>query len=389
MRIDAPIAVALILLPLLLFGYAYLLYPLLLRLFSRPGRPGTATAAGGDWPSITIAVPAFNEERNIRATIESLLALDYPADRRQIVIMSDASTDQTDAIIGEFADRGVELVRMPHRMGKGQMENFAAERFRGEIIVNTDATIRIPPDALKPLIQVFQDQGIGCASGRDVSVASLATESNQAESGYVGFEMWLRDLETHAGGIIGASGCFYAIRRPLVRHDFPAELSRDFAAPLHTRLAGLRTVSVPGAICLVPRTRSLRAEYRRKVRTMARGLRTLFAYAELLNPFRHGVFAWKLLSHKLARWLVFLLLPLIPIGVWLLHPTAGMGLLLLAGIALSGGAAVLALRWPEERTMPRLLAYPGFVVLTCVAGLQSWFRALRGRNDAIWEPTRR
>ena len=91
---------------------------------------------------------------------------------------------------------------------------------RGEIVVNTDATIRIPPGSLKPLIRVFQDPTIGVASGRDVSVAVADQEDNAAESGYVGYEMGLRDLETRVGTIVGASGCFYAIRRKLVQPLF-------------------------------------------------------------------------------------------------------------------------------------------------------------------------
>ena len=386
--IQRLVALVLILLPVVLLVYAYLLYPLLLKLISS-GKKGTAPSDPAQWPFITIAMPAYNEEKSIAATIESLLALDYPAERRQIVVMSDASSDRTDEIVQSFAARGVELVRMPQRTGKGQMENLAAHRFKGEIVVNTDATIRIPPEALKPLIRVFQDPSLGCASGRDISVGRLEAESNRGESGYVGFEMWLRGLETQAGGIIGASGCYYAIRRPLVNESFPAELSRDFSAPLHTRLNGLRTVSVDEAVCLVPRARSLKAEYRRKVRTMARGLRTLFAFRTLLNPFRYGRFAWMLFSHKLARWLVFLFLPLMIPGLLLLSPTLPMALFVTAGVLAGGLSAVIAWRWPEGKPMPRLLALPAFAMLTCVAAFQSWMRALSGRNDAIWEPTRR
>jgi cellulose synthase/poly-beta-1,6-N-acetylglucosamine synthase-like glycosyltransferase len=382
------VALVLVLLPVALLVYAYLLYPLLLKLISG-GRDALPSNDPSSWPFITIAMPAYNEEKSIAATIESLLALDYPADRRQIVVMSDASSDRTDEIVNAYADRGVELVRMPQRTGKGQMENLAAHRFKGEIVVNTDATIRIPADALKPLIRVFQDPTLGCASGRDISVGRLEAESNRGESGYVGFEMWLRGLETQAGGIIGASGCYYAIRRPLVNESFPAELSRDFSAPLHTRLNGLRTVSVEDAVCLVPRARSLKAEYRRKVRTMARGLRTLFAFRRLLNPFRYGRFAWMLFSHKLARWLVFLFLPLMIPGLLLLSPTWPMAALVGAGLLTGSLSALLAWRWPEGKAMPRLLSLPAFAMLTCVAAFQSWMRALSGRNDAIWEPTRR
>lgn len=382
------VGLVLVLLPVVLLLYAYLLYPLLLKLVSG-GAGRLPSSDPATWPMITIAMPAYNEEKSIAATIDSLLALDYPADRRQIVVMSDASSDRTDEIVKSYADRGVELVRMPQRTGKGQMENLAAHRFTGEIVVNTDATIRIPPEALKPLIRVFQDQTLGCASGRDISVGRLEAESVRGESGYVGFEMWLRGLETQAGGIIGASGCYYAIRRPLVNESFPAELSRDFSAPLHTRLNGLRTVSVEDAVCLVPRARSLKAEYRRKVRTMARGLRTLFAFKRLLNPLSYGRFAWMLFSHKLARWLVFLFLPLMIPGLLLLSPTLPMAVFVAGGLLIGAVCAAVAWRWPEGKPMPRLLSLPAFAMLTCVAAFQSWMRALSGRNDAIWEPTRR
>lgn len=382
------LGLVLTLLPVLLLVYAYGLYPLILRAIAPAGN-ARKEQDPAQWPSITIAMPAYNEEKSIATTIESLLALEYPADRRQIVVMSDASSDRTDEIVQSYADRGVELVRMPQRTGKGQMENLAAHRFKGEIVVNTDATIRIPPDALKPLIRVFADPTLGCASGRDISVGRLDDKANQGESGYVGFEMWLRGLETRAGGIIGASGCYYAIRRPLVNESFPAELSRDFSAPLHTRLNGLRTVSVEDAVCLVPRARSLKAEYRRKVRTMARGLRTLFAFKRLLNPLSYGRFAWMLFSHKLARWLVFLFLPLMIPGLLLLSPTLPMALLVGTGLLTSALSALIAWRWPEGKPMPRLLSLPAFATLTCVAAFQSWMRAFSGRNDAIWEPTRR
>jgi hypothetical protein len=133
--------------------------------------------------------------------------------------------------------------------------------------------------------------------------------------------MGIRALETRLGGISGASGCFYAIRRDLVDTTFPEELSRDFASPLRARQLGYRTVSVDEALCTVPRARSLQAEYKRKIRTMLRGLNTLWFLRSLLNPLRYGRFAWMLASHKFARWLGFLALPLAPIGLATLAPT--------------------------------------------------------------------
>ena len=197
--------VVLVLLPGLLFGYAYLAYPVLLKLVgsARPVRPVPGDPE--EWPFVTIVLPAYNEEHAIRRTIDSLLALDYPADRRQILVLSDASTDGTDNAVREYAARGVELFRLPSRSGKTAAENAALPLVRGEIVVNTDATIRIVPGSLKALVRVFEDPTVGVASGRDLSVGDVSHEGNRAESGYVGYEMWIRALETRVGSSVGAS----------------------------------------------------------------------------------------------------------------------------------------------------------------------------------------
>jgi cellulose synthase/poly-beta-1,6-N-acetylglucosamine synthase-like glycosyltransferase len=383
------LACILIAIPLVFFGYAYMAYPLLLRLFARLRPTPVQWGDPPDWPSISITIPAYNEERAIRRTVESLLALDYPADRRQILIVSDASSDATDAIVREYADRGVELLRLPERSGKTAGENAAVPLLRGEIVVNTDATIRILPDSLKPLIRVFQDPTIGAASGRDVSVGDITAERSAGESGYVDYEMRVRSLETRVGSIIGASGCFYAIRRSIVDARFPVALSRDFASPLRARKLGYRTVSVDEAICLVARTTSLEKEFTRKVRTMARGLETLWYMRGLLNPIRYGSFAWMLWSHKLCRWLVHLTLPLALVGLSLLSPASPVATALLVASAVVLAVGLFALAWPRGRKAPRPVAIAGFFVAVNLAGLLAWIKALRGEQNPIWEPTRR
>ena len=383
------IGFVLVLAPVVLFLYAYIGYPLLLRLVARFRTRRTIPAAIGELPTISITIPCYNEERSIADTLDRILAVDYPADRRQILIVSDASTDRTDEIVRSYADRGVELLRMPRRTGKTAAENAAARLLRGDIVINMDATIGLRPDSIQRLVRAFQDPTIGVASGRDVSVAVAEQEDNAAESGYVGYEMALRDLETTVGTIVGASGCFYAIRRELVQPLFPAALSRDFAAPLIAHEAGYRSVSVSDALCLVPRTKSLEAEYRRKIRTMARGLDTLEHKAHLLNPFRHGVFAWMLISHKLCRWLVFLLLPGLPIGLALLVndvPLADWALVLVCvGVAVG----LFGWKWPFTRKPPGLVRFAGFGLASCVAGFIAWIKLFRNERNPIWEPTRR
>jgi cellulose synthase/poly-beta-1,6-N-acetylglucosamine synthase-like glycosyltransferase len=369
--------------------YAYGLYPLLLKVLSLVRSRPIATGETDPWPSITITIPAFNEETTIGATLDRILAADYPADRRQILVVSDASTDRTDEIVRGYADRGVELLRMPQRGGKTAAENAARAHLKGEIVVNTDASVRIHPEALKPLVRCFSDPTVGVASGRDVSVARSDADLNLGESGYVGYEMWVRDLETRVGSIVGASGCFYAIRRALHMSLVPEALSRDFAAALIAREHGYRAVSVNEAICYVPRSRSLRREYQRKVRTMTRGLETLWFKRHLLNPLSHGLFAWMLASHKLVRWLAPWGLVLATTGALVLATMNEFILLAFTGLAALFALALVGWRWPEERRAPALVAVPAYVVSGTVAALRAWIKALRGELNPIWEPTRR
>jgi len=375
---------------LVLALYTYVLYPGILKVLARMRRPAPPEKTeDGEWPFVSISVPMYNEEAQAQGLIESLLAIDYPADRRQILVISDASSDRTDEIVRGYADRGVELLRMPDRGGKNKAENAAAEHLRGEIVVNTDASIRIRRDALKPLVAAFRDPTVGCASGRDVSVGADEQSGNAGEGGYVGYEMWIRGLETQVGGIIGASGCFYAIRPELHRLPLPESLSRDFAAALHTHEHGFRAVSVPEAVCLVPRAPALRKEYRRKVRTITRGMETLWHKRALMNPVRHGVFAWKLVSHKVCRWALpwaalvafGALGVLAPSHVW-------------AGFAFGGGLALLVLAavgWAlaERPRVPKLFSIPAYLVVGNLSAVHASLRALRGSGDALWEPTRR
>jgi cellulose synthase/poly-beta-1,6-N-acetylglucosamine synthase-like glycosyltransferase len=382
-------ALALVASPIVTFVYAYLAYPGLLRLIAAARPQPEPLGDPETWPLVTITLPVYNEEHRLRRKLDELLQLDYPADRRHILVISDASTDGTDDIARQYSDRGVELLRLSQRGGKSAAENAAGAALRGEIVVNSDATVQVPPHAFKPLIRAFQDPTVGVASGRDVSVSAAKDDANGGEKGYVGYEMWVRALETRADSIVGASGCFYGIRREIYDSAFPAELSRDFASALMARENGYRAVSVDEAICYVPRTKSLDSEFKRKIRTMARGLETMWFKRHLMNPFRHGFFAFALLSHKLARWLVYATLPFAVMGLALLAPSSLLAAALLSVTIVTTLVGLLPLWWPSDRTVPRPLALLGFIVASNIAGIVAWLKVLRREHTAFWEPTRR
>ena len=380
------IAVVLIALPIVIGVYAYVAYPLLLRLLARRPPPSAPFSRP---PLVSIVICAYNEQAQIRGAIEALLNQDYPEDRRQILILSDASSDATDDIVREYETRGVELVRMPTRGGKTAAENAAVGHIRGEIVVNTDASIRLHQHAVRLMVEAMADPTVGVATARNVSVAKGA-DINLAEARYTGYEMGIRSLETKAGGIIGASGAGYAIRTALHHHRVRDDLSRDFSSALTARRHGMRAVLVDDAICFVPRALSLKREYRRKVRTISRGMETLYYNRDLINPLTNGLFGWKLISHKLARWAMPVsTLPAI-VGLAMFAPAHVWSRVLLGVAVLFAGLAFLGANWPERRPVPRWLPAAVLGALAAnLAVLHSTWRFFHGHEDHVWEPTRR
>jgi len=383
---------ALVALPIVLGGFAFVAYPAIVWLWSRL-RPAytlpPAPATDDEWPEISVLIVAYNEERRLRATLDHALATDYPAHKLNVLVVSDCSSDGTDDLVRNYGDARVRLFRMPERSGKPAGENAAGPHLRGDIVVSIDASILIPRDSLKPLVRALLDPAVGLASGRDLSVGDEAREGNKAESDYVGMEMTLRSWETRVHSIVGASGCFYANRRHLQMVQLPPELARDFAAASVARMAGYRAVSVDDATCLVPRTPTLKAELRRKSRTMARGLATLVYLRRTMNPFRYGSYAFMMASHKLVRWMLFPSFLGWLIGPLFLVGSAPYTLVLTLGMIVGLVTARLVVTWPDDRRLPRLIAFPGYIFVSIVAGWRAWLHLLRNEKAAVWEPTQR
>ena len=387
------IALALVAVPVVLFAYAYAVYPAILHVATR-GREVEALAEPAEWPPITIVVVAYNAAHAIRRTLDHLTAIDYPPDRRQILVVSDASTDGTDEIALEYADRGVELCRVEPRGGKTAAENAAGRLVRGEVVVSTDATLIVPPHSVKPLVRHFADPSVGVVSGRGVSIThpaeASAARKTVGEARYLDYETRVRSLEARLGSIMGATGQLYAQRRELFQVPLvPTFVTRDFAAALVAHERGYRSLQENDAPCLVVRNASLRREYERKARTIVLGLDTLFQYPHLLDPMRYGRFAFMLLSHKLCRWLVYLLVPLALVALAVLAAESWLAYgALLAGLI---GAAVglVGIYWPRNRPVPAVLAAFGFIVALGAAGTAGWFRFFAAQHATTWKPTER
>jgi len=326
----------------LLMIYVLAGYPLLLRwLARRHPRPVQRRPIE---PAVTLIVVVYNGERFLEAKLQSVLALEYPSGKIEIIVASDGSTDRTEEIARRFADRGVSLLRLP-RGGKPAALNAAIPKARGEILVLTDVRQPLEPQSVARLVENFADPAVGVVSGELVIRAGASQQ--EADIGlYWRFETWMRESLSSVDSMFGATGPFYAIRRSLAV-PIPADaLLDDVYLPLAAYFQGYRLVMDSRARAYDIPT-SLDTEFRRKIRTLAGNYQILRAYPALLGP---GNRMWlHFISYKFGR----LLLP------WLLLIFAAASLGLPApwrGIALALQAALYGLALADVGiSKPRLL----------------------------------
>jgi cellulose synthase/poly-beta-1,6-N-acetylglucosamine synthase-like glycosyltransferase len=364
--------------------YVYAGYPLLLALVGRiRARP---TQRGEIEPSVTLLISAFNEADVIAEKLQNSLSLDYPADRLQIVVISDCSDDNTDAIVTGFAPQRVELLRMADRGGKTLGLNAAVPRARGDIIVFSDANAMYARDVLRKLAVNFADPAVGAVVGES-TYTKPEVESERTEGLYWQYETAIKRLESQIGSVVGGDGAIYAIRRTLYE-PMRADALSDFVNPLQIVRSGHRCVYEPLARSYESAAKDFQREFRRKVRIVNRAWRALMTMRSLLNPFRYGFFAIELISHKLLRWLV----PLLLVGVFatnlFLLGTAPIYMLaLLAQLALYALALAGYVLRRRER-MPAILSVPYYFCLVNVASALGIFEAYRGKTYATWSTAR-
>ncbi|RKX26510.1 MAG: glycosyltransferase family 2 protein, partial [Candidatus Zixiibacteriota bacterium] len=229
-------------------------------------------------PNVSLVITAYNEEARIQNKLENTLELDYPKDKLEVIVVSDASTDRTDEIVKTFADRGIKLLVMPKRHGKHHGQGRGIQHASSELVVLSDATTFLAPDAIRKIIANFADPAVGCVSGQD-RIDSGEGES-QGEGAYVRYEMMLRELESRVGSLVGVSGSFFAIRKSLC-NEWINNMSSDFYMPILTKRRGFRTVSEPLAIGTYKVLHDNRKEFTRKVRTVVHGLEVLFWFKSI------------------------------------------------------------------------------------------------------------
>jgi biofilm PGA synthesis N-glycosyltransferase PgaC len=337
-------------------------------------------------PFVSIVMVVRNEERWLERKLRNLLELDYPAERCQIVVVSDGSTDRTEAILRQHANHPrVQAVMNQLGRGKACGLNDAFEWVRGDVVLFTDARQMIEVGALRILVESFADPDVGCVSGELMLGNPHAGEAKKGMGLYWWVEKVVRELEAASGSVVGATGAIYAVRRELLPKVPAGTILDDVYIPLEVVRQGKRVVFEPRARAWDSPNLGGTVEFARKVRTLSGNYQLLHLSPWVLS-FQNPLLL-RFISHKLLRLAVpFALGAMLVASLWLTGPLYRVALILQIAFY---GLGLLALgRIVKAGVIGRAADAAGTFVLLNTAAVVAFANFVSGRK-AVWMPVTR
>lgn len=366
--------------------YSYIFYPLILLLLTIIKKK--SVFKNSYFPYVSLIIAAYNEETVIGKKIENALALDYPKDKLEVIVVSDCSTDRTNEIVKQYKDKGVILNAQQQRMGKTAGLNDTLPKAKGEIVVFSDANAMYPKNALKNITKNFADPKIGFVTGSTKYISKCGDKVVNTTGAYARMERFIKKLESALGSCVGADGAIFAIRKTLYQPLKNTDIN-DFVIPLGIVQQGYRGIMDEEIFCIEETAQDIGGEFKRQTRITNRTLRAIFENKELLNPFKFPLFSFQLISHKLIRFLVpFFLVLILALNSFLLTSGLLYQFLFFAQFIFYACAILgyLLIKLKDKHIHPFSLCYHFILINTAI--LLGWIRYLSGRSDKVWEPER-
>ena len=361
--------------------YTFLGYPLLIGQLSRLRPKMEAKPCENvEWPTVSIVVPAYNEAGRIRGRVQNLLNSDYPADKLEIIVVSDGSTDGTVSAVEGLGEHRVKIIVRPQRSGKAACLNAGVAQAVGELVVFADARQSFAHDTIRCLARHFINPQTGAVSG-SLEIAPAAGGAGAGVDAYWRLEKYLREAEARWDSCIGCTGAVYAIRRRLYQPLPEDTILDDVVIPMRIAIKGFRVLHDPAALATDPQPLEPQLERRRKRRTLAGNFQMLFRHPGWLLPWRNRLW-WQLLSHKYLRLVAPGLLAVVLLAAFALRQHPFYAAMFWAQIAFYVlaliGAATRSLKMP-------LFSWPaGFVFLNLMTVAGFWYY-LRESGKTGWE----
>ncbi len=328
------------------------------------------------WPRVSLLIPAYNEARVMARKIENSLAINYPADRIEIVVVSDGSSDQTAGIARSIG--GVHVLALEKNRGKVAALNAAVPGLHGEIIVFSDASAMLPPDSVRRLVENFADPSVGAACGRYRVVKPNEVNIGGSEDLYWKYEAFIKVHESRLASTLGAHGHLHAIRRELYPFPPAETINDDYVIPLSVLSRGFRAVYEPSADVFEEALEM--TGFGRRVRIVAGNLQQLRHLRQFLRPCQ-PLPLFFFLSHKVVRLVVpFAMLGALAANLFLLKSPAYR--MLLGAQLVFYALAALGL---TGRLRPRALRLPFYFCMVNSAAFFGLYHALTRRRGMAWK----
>jgi len=358
--------------------YTFLGYPLLVGLLARCAHRPIRKAA--ITPGVTLLIPAYNEAPVIARKIENSLALDYPPERLEIIVVTDGSDDGTVDIVASYSEQGVRLYHQSQRQGKMVAINRVMPLAGGEIIVFSDANAMIERGALRALVRNFADPSVGGVAGEKRVLGG-------GEGLYWRYESFLKRCDSALSSVMGAAGELFAVRHCLFEPPPPNALIDDFVISLRLVETGWRVIYEPEAVVTEEPSPTSAGEWRRRSRIAAGGFQSIRWLSSMLNPVR-GRVAWQYFSHRVLRWAVtpFLLPAIYGLNLLLLG-LPFYRLVLLAQTAFYT-AALLGYALTRRGMQRGPLHAVFYFCFTNAAALAGFWRYVTGTQPVTWAKAR-
>ncbi len=314
---------------------------------------------------------------------------EYPRALLDVIVVSDASTDGTNAIARSFEPEGVRLIVQERRSGKTAGLNRAIQIARGDVAVFTDANSAYPADGIRTLVDYFRDPTIGLVSGYTKYTVDDTGEVAEATNAYTTLERAIKKGESRWGCCVGADGAIFAMRRSLYRTLQDDDIN-DLVLPLSVIDQGFRCVLADDAYCTENPGENLESEFRRQSRITNRSLRAIWRRAHLLHPFRFPTFSFFLLSHKVLRFLAPVFLCASALALAALAPQSDRYLGLALAAAFTTGLLLLAAnpRLTRSATWLRPIRLLHVFVTMNLAMLHGWWKFITRRSEVTWQHDR-
>lgn len=360
-------------------GYPFALYVLSIFQNDQQHPPNTHQ------PTISVLIPAYNEQDCIRETLVNKLASNYPEGLLEVIVISDESTDKTDAIVEDIIskDSRVSLIRQSPRQGKTAAINLAVSKAKGDILVFSDANSIYTEDTITELVSAFNDPNVGYVTGNMVYVDSTGSVVGQGSSAYMRYENTIRSLETKVGSVVGVDGGVDAMRKVLYQPLNTDQLP-DFVQPLQCVSQGYKVLYRATALLHEESLTDDSSELSMRVRVSLRAFWAMWDMKHLFNPFKYGLFSWQLVSHKLLRYLAIFFMASAFLSNLLLANRHISWLELFLGQCLFYGLAFWGGKARQKAPPLARLAYY-FCLINYAAGL-AFIKFLQGKKIVTWKP---